>query len=80
MYRKKQTTIHTNGFVKTGVVQVGIAATNLDGDKERERAYFSKIATDPRIQNRIQTVELAGDSLVVVYESGMIKVIQWVAD
>jgi hypothetical protein len=79
MFKKVQTTIHANGQSTVRVIQIGIRPDQIESDMEGERAYFSKIATDPRIVNRIQNVEATETSVVVIYESGMVKIIQWVA-
>jgi hypothetical protein len=80
LLKKVQTTTYTNGQTAVQVLERGISVSNLNRDKEDERIYFSKIATDPRMQNRIQTVELAGDTLVIIYEDGRVRIIQWLED
>jgi len=79
-HKKIQTTVQANG--DTSVTELGWVSTeNLDRDMDRERQRFSAIARTGRsIYKDIQTVETTTTSVVVIYESGTVRVINYVPE
>jgi hypothetical protein len=81
--KKIQTTIKTSG--KTSAMELGwVDSTRLGADFEEERQRFSRLALMAEQRNRpdrtIQTVETAGNTIVVVYESGEVRIVNYIPE
>lgn len=78
MYRKIVTSIDISGRVSTET-----RAMVADADREDDQAYelqrISNIARSPQ-GVRIQSVEDANNTVVVIYAHGAVKVYHWVAE
>lgn len=82
-YKKIQTTVKTNG--DTSAMELGwVAPHALDKDIEGERRRFSSLALAAERHNRpdvtIETVEVAAQTVVAVYESGKVRIINYVPE
>lgn len=83
MNKKIQTTILTNG--ETRQMDLGWAHTSgLDQDIAMERERFARLALEAERNNRedrkIQSVEVAGNTVVVIYEGGEVRIVNYVPE
>jgi hypothetical protein len=82
-YKKVQTRVRTDGTVST--LALGwVWPEHLDRDMAEERDKFSRLALAAQQRGRtdrnIQAVETAGETLVAVYESGEVKIINYIEE
>lgn len=82
-YKKVQTTILTSG--QTRQMDLGWADDyNINSDIGRERERFARLAVGAERNNRedrkIQSVEVAGETVVVIYESGEVRIVNYVEE
>lgn len=82
-HKKIQTTVKTSG--DTSSMELGwVRSENLDRDIEEERQRFSRLALAAERHNRpdrnIATTEVAGETVVVIYESGEVRIINYVPE
>lgn len=83
-YKKIQTTIKPSGRPGRALELGWVDSTRLDADIEDERQRWARLALAAERQNRpdrsIQTVEIANQTVVVVYESGEVRIINYVPE
>lgn len=77
MFKKIRTTVHTSGRIETTEPIAWLNAESVEADKAQERRKLRQQAMG---LGRIQTVEDAMTSLVVIYTSGTVVIVQWIAD
>jgi hypothetical protein len=82
-YKKIQTRLRTDGT--TSVLPLGwVYPENLDRDMAEEKDHFSRLALAAqrhgRTDRNIQSVETAGTTVVAVYESGEVKVLNYIKE
>lgn len=82
-HKKIQTTIRPDST--TSVRELGwVRSENLDRDIGEERERFAKVALAGRramvAQAAIQAVEVAGQTIVAIYENGTVRVINYVPE
>ena len=76
-YRKTLTTVFTNGQ-STVEFRGTVADADLEADKDDEHERLTNIARSGPV-GRIETVFQGSDAVVVVYDTGLTKVFNWVA-
>jgi hypothetical protein len=76
-YQKVVTTVFTNGTTSTEKRDT-VHEYDLHQDHAEEHARLSDIARSGPV-GRIQTVEDTTDALIVIYNTGLTKVFNWVA-
>ena len=83
-HKKIQTTIKPNGRIGRPLDLGWVDSTRLDSDIEYERQRSSRLALMASQKDRpdraIQTVEVASQTVVTVYESGEVRIINYVPE
>lgn len=83
-YKKIQTTVKPNGRLGRPLDLGWVAPHALDNDIEAERQRSSRLALAAERHNRpdrsIQTVEVAGQTVITIYESGEVRIINYVSE
>lgn len=83
-YKKTQTTIKPDGRSLRPLELGWVASTRLDADMEDERQRFSRLALMATQKDRpdraIQTVEVTSQAVVVIYESGEVRIVHYIPE